>query len=408
MRNTLLALGSILTSLGCGPVASPSDAGPQPVVGLAFEEVAIDGDYFTDIAWIPGRADEILVASHTGEIHHYRVEGNETTRLGTMTVPEVMQRTDCGLLAVALDPEWESNGLLYAGHCIAEDLATRVTRLTWDGSDYDVADTASVVLEVHETRGPYPFNHNVSNILFDEDGTMVVGVGDKSAAGAVGQDPTSLPSTIMRIVPNREPGGSGYTPAANNPFDDPAEGAPEVWAYGLRYPWRIVRDPRGWYYVGDVGEGGFEEVNVVREAGLNFGWSACQGPCMPARADVVDPILWWPHNDDHPYVAEDPETLPGPRRAVWIAPGPSTTGPDPFEGFLDDTFVFGDVCTGWVRGARIDDDGELVDDRLFGHLPFVTAWTWSPEGVGYATTFGSCNADVPIESAKLFRVVPRR
>lgn len=413
MRRFLCVTALALAVAGCDGDPVDPDAGPLPdgapppeVVGLDFVDVSIDGDYFTDVAWLPGRPDEVLIASHPGQILHYRIEDDAAVRLGTIEI-EVAMLNDCGLLAIAADPGWAENGFIYAGHCIGDDYATRITRLTFDGSSYDVAGTAAVTLEVSETRGPFPFNHNVSNILFEDDGTMVVGVGDKSAVDQVGQDPTSLPSTIMRIVPNRDPGGSGYEPAPGNPFTDPAEGAPEVWAYGFRYPWRIVRDPRGWYYVGDVGEGGFEEVNVVLEAGTNFGWPICQGFCDPPMAGLVDPITAWPHNDDHPYVVEDPETLPGPNRAVWVAPMRPTEAEDPFRGLLDDSVLFGDVCTGWVRGATIDDDGAMVDDRLLAHLPYVTSWTWSPDGTGYVTTFGSCNSLEEIEPARLLRVIPR-
>lgn len=403
-------MGAALALLGCDDETALPDAGPIPdghvpsVVELGFEELEIDGNAFTDIVWHPSAADEVLVASHPGEVIHYRIEGDRATRLGAFTVPEVASMGDCGLLAVAFDPDWATNHLVYAGHCVARDFATRITRLTWDGESYDVADSARTVLEVHEARGPYPFNHNISNILFEDDGTMVVGVGDKSAAGTVGQDPHSLASTVFRIVPNREPDGDGYVPAEGNPFTDPADGAPEVWAYGLRYPWRIARDPRrGWYFIGDVGEGRFEEVNVARTSATNFGWPECEGDCDPSQGGLVDPLLSYPHSEDHPYVDEDPETLPGPRRAVWVAPGrPNVSGPR-----LEDTFLFGDVCTGWVRGVTLDDDANVTEDRLLGHLPFVTAWVWSPEGVGYAITFGSCNADVPIEPAKLVRVVLR-
>src|SRR5690606_8931292 len=111
---------------------------------------------------------------------------------------------------------------------------------------------------------------------------------------------------------------------------------------------------------------------LLRVPGTNFGWNECSGPCSPAQAGLVDPLLWWPHNDDHPYVSEDPETLPGPRRAVWVAPGPPSS--HPFGDFLSEGFLFGDTCTGWVRAASIDDDAELTADRSLGNVPYVTGW----------------------------------
>lgn len=393
--------------LALATIACEETPPPVPPAGIAFEEIDLEGDYFTDLAWVPGRDGELLIATHPGELIHYRVEGDRAERLGAIAVPEVVLMGDCGLLAVALDPGWEDNGFVYAGHCTGTTYATRITRLTWDGSSYDVASTARVILEVEETRGRNPFNHNVSNILFEDDGTMVVGVGDKGARDFTGQDPTNLPSTIMRIVPSRDPRVGGYTPAPGNAFDDPADGAPEVYAYGLRYPWRIARDRRGRFIAGDVGEGGYEEVNVIRAPGENFGWPACQGACDPPRAEFVDPVTAWPHTDDHPYVYEDAETLPGPRRVVWVAPVRPELEEDPFAELLDDTFLFGDTCTGWVRGATLDDEGELARDRFLAHLPWVTGWIWAPDGLGYVTTFGSCDAVATIEEARLYRVVPR-
>ncbi|MBO6940646.1 MAG: PQQ-dependent sugar dehydrogenase [Deltaproteobacteria bacterium] len=408
---------ALLLIAGCGdddtgtPDAAPTDGEVQPdapgreVVGVAFEPIAVDGDFFTDVAPVPGTTDELFVATHPGTVLHLRVAGAEATVLGELTVPEVAVMVDCGLLALTPDPDWETNGFLYAGHCIATDFATRVTRVTFDGSDYDVADSAVTILEVRETRGPFPFNHNVSNLLFDDAGVMTVGIGDKSAVAQAPGDPTSLAGSILRIVPSREPGVGGYEPAEGNPFTDPSEGAPEVWAYGVRYPWRIVPHHDGFIF-GDVGEGAFEEVDVAPSGGLDFGWPECSGPCDPPD-DSVAPVIWYPHDDDHPYVDEDPETAVGPNRAVWVAPPRPATADDPFDGYLDDRILFGDVCTGWFRGARFSATGEVTDDELLAHVNFVTDVAWTPDGTGYVTTFGSCNSTEMLEPARLLRVVPR-
>ena len=408
---------ALLMILGCGDddvdpmdggfdAETPVDGPRSPVVGVAFEPITVDGDFFTDVAPVPGAADELFVASHAGTILHLRVDGTEATVLGEITVPGVTLMVDCGLLAITPDPDWATNGFVYAGHCTDPNFATRLTRLTFDGSSYDVADTAVTILEVRETRGPFPFNHNVSNLLFDDAGVLTVGIGDKSAVEQAPGDPTSLAGSILRIVPSREPGTGGYEPAPGNPFSDPAIGAPEVWAYGVRYPWRIVPLGDGFVF-GDVGEGAFEEVNVAPISALEFGWPDCSGPCDPAT-EAVDPVIWYPHSDDHPYVDEDPETAIGPNRAVWVAPPRPATSDDPFEGFLDDRILFGDVCTGWFRGARFSADGDVSDDALLAHLNFVTDVAWTAEGTGYVTTFGSCNSTEMLEPAQLLRIVPRR
>lgn len=383
----------------------PADAPAPPVVGLAFEPVDAPGDFYTDMAVVPGRGDELLIATHLGDLLHLRVSGDAAELLGTIEVPEVWQHGDCGLLSVAFDPEWETNQLLFTGHCIEEDAATRITRLTFDGSTYDVADSAVTILEVHETRGPYPWNHAISNLLFEGD-VLVAGIGDKSAVETAPADPTSLAGSILRVIPSRGDEG-GYEPAPDNPFDG-AEGAPEVWAYGMRHPWRMIHGPGGSLLFGDVGEGGYEELNFVDGPGLDFGWHHCSGPCDPPEAGRVDPILHYTHTDEHPYVADDPETTIGPNRAIWVAPGRPAVGDDPFDGLLDGRVLFGDVCTGWVRAVRVGADGSVSDDDFLAHQLYITSIVWTPDGTGYATSFGSCSSIEPLEPAQLLRIAPRR
>jgi glucose/arabinose dehydrogenase len=388
---------ALLALLACDPP-------PAPQSGLGIERIEIDAETITHLAFVPGRADELLVTEHAGTIAHYRIEGTRAQRLGSFDVPEVMQEVDCGLLAIAFDPEWETNHFVYAGHCSGAQFRSRITRLTWDGETYDVSEVATII-DVLEANPPgHAFNHSIGNIGFEPDGTMFFSIGDKGNR-ASGSDPTDIPGSLLRIVPNRDPAGEGYTPAAGNPFTDPAEGAPEIYAYGLRFGFRATRDSAGRFFVGDVGEGTAEEVNLVDEPGLFLGWDQCEGPCETPVEGATDPLLWWRAMDEtHPYYADDPETEASTRNVVFVGEMQPDDVPDVYDGLLADTVVFGEVCLGWVRGARVDDAGAVTDDRFLFHLAHVVGWTYASDGTAYAATFGSCDSTMMFDPASLWRV----
>jgi hypothetical protein len=380
--------------------------GECTTTGLGVERIEIDAETITHLAFVPGRADELLIAEHAGAIAHYRIDGDDTERLGEFTVPEVMQHVDCGLLAIAFDPDWDTNQIVYAAHCTGAEFRSRITRLTWDGETYDgVTETAATTIEV--TGGPArnPFNHAIGNMGFDPDGTMFFAIGDKGYR-ETGPIPTDLPGSLLRIVPNREPGGSGYTQASGNPFTDPKVGAPEVYAYGLRFGFRVGRDSMGRYFIGEVGDGIAEEVNLVDAPGMFFGWNTCEGPCTMPVEGAIDPLLWWRAMDEtHPYYADDPDTEASTRNVVFVGDAQPADLPDPYDGLLEDTIVFGEVCLGWVRGARVAADRTVLEDRFLFHLAHVVGWTYAADGRAYAATFGSCDSTMMFQPAALWRVV---
>ncbi len=123
--------------------------------------------------------------------------------------------------------------------------------------------------------------HNAGSLRFGPDGMLYLSLGDAEHAGTNGQDPTTLPASFLRLDVD---GGDPYAippdnPFANGPMDGLA-GAPEVWWFGLRNPWRFSFDPEsGLAYIGDVGQEGAEEIDVVpiSEASANFGWPSREG-----------------------------------------------------------------------------------------------------------------------------------
>ena len=252
-----------------------------------------------------------------------------------------------GLLGLAFHPQYSSNGLFYVDYTDRSG-DTRVERYRVT-EDPDVADPASarLVLVVDQ-----PFsNHNGGMALFGPDGKLYVGLGDGGSGGDPqehGQNKATLLGSLLRLDVDA---GDPYAVPPDNPFVGDAGARPEIWAWGLRNPWRFAFDgPTGQLYVADVGQNQWEEVNVVPAAsgGLNFGWNLMEGehcfsqsPCQDAS--LVRPVLEYDH-----------------------AEGCSVTGGFVYRGealpSLVGHYFYSDYCGGWIRSFRLV-DGEASEQR---------------------------------------------
>ena len=197
---------------------------------------------------------------------------------------------------------------------------------------------------------PYA-NHNGGQLAFGPDGLLYVGLGDGGSGGDPqrhGQNPGDFLGSILR-VDIRTP--DGYTIPPDNPFADGAGGAPEVWAYGLRNPWRFSFDG-DLLYIADVGQNRVEEVDVVdatTAAGSNFGWNVMEGgtcyasgeACSGADRGFVDPVYTYDHSGDRCSIT-----------GGYVYRGSAYPG-------LFGTYLFADYCTGRGPGAE--------DGRRRGH-----------------------------------------
>ncbi|MEX2322965.1 MAG: PQQ-dependent sugar dehydrogenase [Acidimicrobiia bacterium] len=195
-------------------------------------------------------------------------------------------------------------------------------------------------------------NHNGGSIEFGPDGFLYIALGDGGGGGdpfRTGQNAGALLGSILRIDVDGDP----YAIPADNPFADGSAGAPEVWAYGLRNPWRISFDGDD-LWVGDVGQGDWEEINRVSFSdafGANFGWSVMEGThCFGGPASLCD---------DNDFITPVFEyTIRGVSRCAVIggyvyrgAAFPDLTG----------VYLYADYCTGELFGLRLDDNGTVVE-----------------------------------------------
>lgn len=248
-------------------------------------------------------------------------------------------RNEEGLLGLTFDPDYITSGRVFVHYTAGDPRRSVFAR--YDASD-GVADESSarVILEV-----PQPFaNHNGGAMLFGPDGYMYIALGDGGSGGDAqgnGQNTGTLLGKILRI----DVAGDTYTVPDDNPFAN-GGGLGEIWAYGLRNPWRITFDREtGDLWAGDVGQNRWEEVDRVVRGG-NYGWNVMEGrECF--RAETCDA-----------------STFIGPRAVYGRGHGCSVTGGYVYRGNaipeLRGWYVYGDFCTGKIWAVNTRDESEPV------------------------------------------------
>lgn len=382
---------------------------PPGQLALDFERIELEGGdplAITHVAFVPG-TDELLVANKSRTVTHYRLpaEATRAIRLGSFDVPGVDETADCGLLSIAFDPAFADNRFIYFAACSAPT-ANRISRHVFEPRDYGaIARTATTIFDANLPTGIRAW-HNIGAIGFDAAGSLWALLGDKNDP-RTSQDPASALGKVIRIVPL--PGG-GHAPDPRNPFVDTPGHDPDVVASGLRSPWRGALDELGRLWIGDVGESGFEEVNVTRFAGENFGNAIVEGPCTlgpEVCARVVDPVVHWDRSTEHRYSLEDPLAAETSRRVVWIgATYPRSIAQDRYRGLLFDRMLVGDFAGGWIRSIALDTTDRVARDEHVGHLEAPTAWAVGHDGYLYVSSYGSVLA-FPYVPGALYRAKAR-
>lgn len=203
-----------------------------------------------------------------------------------------------GLLGLAFPADHAITGRLYV-HYTDLNGNTVVSRFTASGTS---ADPASEQILLTQTQ-PYS-NHNGGQMAFGPDGYLYIGLGDGGSGGdpqGYGQDLTTFLGKLLRI----DVSGDSYMVPASNPFVGQADVRPEIWAYGLRNPWRFSFDSAtGDLYIADVGQNAFEEVNLQRAdsaGGENYGWKIMEAAnCFEPRqgcnqSGLTLPVIVYPH-----------------------------------------------------------------------------------------------------------------
>jgi glucose/arabinose dehydrogenase len=287
----------LLTIAGCteGPGVTVPDPGPEPDA-LAMTRLASGLDAPVFLTAPPGDT-RAFVVEQPGRIRVLRGGSVRPTPFLDIT-DRVRAGGERGLLGLAFHPAYASNGLFFV-YYTRSDGASRVARFEV-GADPDLADpgSESVVLDV-----PQPFsNHNGGMMAFGPGGELFIALGDGGGAGdpnGNGQDTDTLLGSLLRIDVD---GAQPYAIPPGNPFAS-GGGRPEIWALGLRNPWRFSIDvPTGRIWIGDVGQDRAEEINrrSLADAGVNYGWSITEGSdCFQASTCDTDGLAAPFHSYDH-------------------------------------------------------------------------------------------------------------
>lgn len=220
---------------------------------------------------------------------------------------DLTQKVDCcgerGLLGLVFHPKYSENGFFYVDYTerAGNKLYTVIARYSVSANDPNQADPNSE-LRMQHIEQPYQ-NHKGGQLAFGPDGYLYIGMGDGGSQGdpeGNGQSLQTLLGKILRIdVDHDEP----YAVPSDNPFVD-GGGLREIWAYGLRNPWRFSFDQRnGDMYIGDVGQDEWEEINYLpagSPGGSNFGWNYFEGShsyrgSPPADMKFVMPVAEYNH-----------------------------------------------------------------------------------------------------------------
>jgi quinoprotein glucose dehydrogenase len=212
---------------------------------------------------------------------------------------------EMGLLGLAFHPKFKENGKFYVYYTGTDMMRSIISEFQVSKSDPSKADMSTErVLLVQ----PQPFwNHNCGNLLFGPDGYLYIPFGDggkRDDAVRAAQNMFSLLGKVLRIDVNRTQGSRAYGIPEDNPFNNKEGMRPEIWASGVRNPWGIHFDEDGNFWLADVGQDIWEEVNLIEKGG-NYGWSFREGarPFVlrkdppPAEAKFIDPIFEYAHSE---------------------------------------------------------------------------------------------------------------
>lgn len=290
--NTILIF-LISFTVACSQDSPPT--GPSPSGTLVIQE-AFPSLTFTrpvDFQHAGDNSNRVFVVEQRGVISVFE---NNTSASATSEFLVIESKVDDsgneeGLLGLAFHPEYASNGYFYVNYTAENPNRTVISRFTVSSADPNKADPGSelVLLEYDQ---PYS-NHNGGQISFGPDGYLYIAVGDGGSGGdpqGNGQNRKTLLGSILRIDVNQTEGSTNYSIPADNPFANNSEGfREEIYAYGLRNPWRFSFDSaNGQLWVGDVGQNKYEEIDIVKNGG-NYGWNTMEGVhCFkPADCDMT-------------------------------------------------------------------------------------------------------------------------
>ncbi|MGA7096927.1 MAG: PQQ-dependent sugar dehydrogenase [Acidimicrobiia bacterium] len=356
-----------------------------PLQSVVAQKIGEGFDQGT-VVTAPAGDDRLFITERIGVIKILHPDG-ETSLFLDLTDRVLAGGIEQGLLGLVFHPDYANNGRFFV-YYTDKGGRRQLSEFHVSVSDPDLAspDTEKVLIELEQPPNSVDIRHYAGQLNFGPDGYLWFSMGDGADSRAQAQDPNTLFGTVDRIDVNS---GDPYSIPPDNPFVD-GGGAPEVWAYGLRNPWRFSIDATdGLIYIADVGHAEQEEVDVLpidQGGGYNLGWSDMEGTrcfhkqdCDPA--DYTSPTITYSHDE-----------------------GCAITGGYVYRGSeipeLTGTYFYSDWCSEWIRSFDYV-DGQVTNEKDWsdelGQLGQINSFGLGGDGELYFVTYDGQVAKIVAE-----------
>lgn len=294
--------------------------------------------------------DRLFIVEQGGKIKIIQADGTVNPTPFLDISGEISNGGERGLLGLAFHPNYTNNGYFYINYTKPNG-NTQISRFSVDSGDPDLADVNSELMILGYEQ---PFsNHNGGNLVFGPDAYLYISSGDGGGSGDPGnraQNINLLLGKILRIDVDNPSGGNNYSIPDDNPFVGTQNAREEIWAYGLRNPWRFSFDfTDNNLWIADVGQTSLEEMNraSTTEAGLNYGWRCYEGSQpfntqnCPPQSELRFPFAEYTHDNGNC----------------------SITGGFVYRGSvysdIAGLYFFADFCSGLI--GTVDDSGNIIE-----------------------------------------------
>jgi len=302
-------------------------------------------------------SNRIYIVQKDGNIRVFENDSETEETSVFLNLPRISTVSEQGLLGLAFHPNFRDNGYFYV-HYNPTPTISRISRFTASPNG-GLTNNATELIVLEFTQ---PFtNHNGGQLAFGPDGFLYISSGDGGSGGDPqnnAQNKSNLLGTILRIDVDNRQGNLNYAIPGDNPFVNEPEAREEIFAYGLRNPWRMSFDTvTGMLWTGDVGQNEVEEIDIITNGG-NYGWKLFEGTsCFSGSCSALDLIA-----PTFEYTQEN-----GDR---------SITGGYVYRGLenpsLVGKYIYGDYVSGRIWALDSDGNNELLLESGFRIASFGT------------------------------------
>ena len=370
--NVILLTGCIGTTFTNNTNLDTSQAN-QIDIGLAFPNLSFDRLVHLTSSY--DNTNRMFAVSQKGKLYVFENIPDVDSYTIFLDITEKVRSkgNEEGLLSLVFDPQYSTNGRFYVYYSASNPKRSIISMFLTDENNPDKGNPNSeiVILEI-----PQPYsNHNGGSLVFGPDGYLYIGLGDGGSGGdplANGQNTNTLLGSILRIDLSKISKMNPYLIPEDNPFVAIEEIKDEIWAYGLRNPWRMSFDSlNNNLWLGDVGQNSYEEINIIVSGG-NYGWNVMEGfHCYKPKNDCIQSEL----------------ELPVYEYETGEEGNCSVVGGFVYKGSklpqLTKSYIFGDYCSGKIWTLKYDNEGKIKVDLIIDSTIDISSFGEGEDGELY-------------------------